>query len=90
MGRLGDCSNVHETLKSCAQVTANEDKEQYLLYKFFKAWNNKITLPHKISNKAKFSKYPYTPGTLKSCAQVTSRVKHTVLVSGTVQSLVKL
>ena len=47
-------------------------------------------MPHKISNKAAFPKYSYTPGTLKSSAQVTSRVKHTVLVSGTVQSLVKL
>ena len=55
-----------------------------------KLWNNKVTLLHKISSKGKFTKCSYTPETLKSCTQVTSRVKHTVLVSGTVQSLVKL
>ena len=54
------------------------------------ARNNKITLPHKIFNKAKLSKCSCTPGTLKGCAQITSRVKHAVLVLGTVQSLVKL
>ena len=54
------------------------------------ALKNKIILPHKTFNKAVFSKCSYTLGTLKICVHVISRVKHTVLVSGTVQSLVKL
>ena len=33
MGRLGGCSNDNGILKSCTQITSNEYKEQYLIYK---------------------------------------------------------
>ena len=90
MGRLGGCSNVHGMLKSCAWVTSNEDNKQSLLYKPCGSLKKKINLPHEKSKKAKFLKCLYTPRTLKGCTQVTSRIKHTLFVSGTIQYLVRL